>query len=340
MRIKILFLIMISLFASCGEKGSPSKAKFKIFSGNLVDPQTTFPGGLLVMGRIGDGSQSFIIPYQPGLELDLKKGSWSFATIGWLGANPMEGNQQCSFQRMDVNTDSFSVSFNMNHQNCLNMTGPDGSRFTHPMFYDLLGGTYNGFKKLYVKTCTDINACSGQTAPVSYRVEIPTKLFGVTPNLGLAPGLGSVCVSSYMSNITPPHGGSGGFIGLKITTFSSAACTGVPKTYFFNHGFGEVLNQTYSENGVSVTRKGALSVDANSPDSLIALTNVNFLGSYTDSTTTPTLSSVGANDLYVYNNGTNLTVSPNSFNSQYLYYDGTSWVSFNQFDAVKLLLQD
>lgn len=339
MRIKILFLIMISLFASCGEKGSPSKAKFKIFSGNLVDPQTTFPGGLLVMGRIDDGSQSFIIPYQPGLELDLKKGSWSFATIGWLGANPMEGNQQCSYQRVEISSDIFSVAFNMNYQNCLNLNNVGGSLFTHPMFYDLIGGTYNGFKKLNVKTCTNISSCTTQNAPVSFKVEVSSHLFGITSNSGINHVLASTCINgTALSNITPPHGGPGGFIGLTIRTFSASACTGVAKSYYFDHGFGEALNRSYIDSGVLVSRRGALSVNANATDATLALTKINFLGSYSSSVALPAL--VGANDLYVYNGATTMAQSPFASPGNYLYYNGVSWITFPETNSVKLLLEE
>lgn len=219
---KLLFILMISfMIVSCGQKSEPSKAKFKIFSGNLTNPQATFLGGLLIMGRSVDGTQSFTMAYQSGLELELKKGSWEFATIGWIGTKPMEGNQQCSYQAAEISADVFTVNFNMTRQGCLNLSTSEGNRFTDPIFYNFINGTYNGFKKLQVKTCADITSCSTQTLPSSYRVEIPTLLKGISSNIGSG-SLISSCISGMAaSNITPPHGGANGFIGMKITIFSS-----------------------------------------------------------------------------------------------------------------------
>lgn len=335
----LLFILMISLLAfSCGQKkGESSKAKFKIFSGNIIDPQATFPGGLLVMGRSVDGLQSFTIPYQAGLELDLKKGGWEFATIGWVGSSPIEGNQQCSYQRIEINSDIFTVNFNMNYQACLEASSLEGSRFSRSIFYNFIGGSYNGFKKLYVKTCSDLTTCSTQTQPTSFRVEIPTKLKGVISNIG-AGAMSSNCVSgTYASNITPPHGGVDGFIGVQITTFSASACTGVPKTYYFNHGFGEVLNETFLENGTSVLRRGALSIHVSANNSSIALAPISFRGAYSNINAQPTL--MGTNDLYIYNGANTMSVSPYVSSGNYLYYDGSSWTTFPETDSVKLLLQ-
>lgn len=223
---RILFIFLLSLLIfSCGKKGETSKAKFKIFSGNLTDSevQSIFPGGLLVLGRSKDGLQSFTLGYQAGLELNLKKGDWEFATVGWMGANPLEGNQQCSFQHSDIQFDSATISFNMSKQACLALAGDNQNRFTDPLFYDFLSGTYNGFKKLQLKTCPDLlTNCTGaaQVAPFSFNVDIPAMTKGVSLNL-LPKGLISNCVSggTSISNITPPHGGSAGFIGVRVTTF-------------------------------------------------------------------------------------------------------------------------
>ncbi|MBC7537571.1 MAG: hypothetical protein H7281_02025 [Bacteriovorax sp.] len=240
---KIFLVFLIALFVfSCGKKGESSKAKFKIFAGNMTDAdvQSVFPGGLLVLGRSSDGQQSFTLAYQSGLELNLKKGDWEFATIGWMGANPMEGNQQCSFQHFDIQVDSAVISFNMSKQGCLTLAGSGGNRFTDPLFYDYLGGTYNGFKKLQIKTCPDlITNCSGaQAAPDSFNLDIPAMTKGVSLNL-LPKGLISNCISggTSISNITPPHGGSNGFVGVRVTTFA-------PPLTSFNNPSGVVQDST------------------------------------------------------------------------------------------------
>lgn len=348
-------LMILLLVVSCGHKGESSKAKFKIFSGNIIDPQGLFPGGLLVMGRSLDGVQSFIVPYSPILELDLKKGDWEFATIGWIGTTgPMEGNQQCSYQRVDIISDIFTVNFNMNFQSCLTATTLDGSRFSRPMFYNSMVG-FNGFKKLKVKTCAELDlSCSTtnstQLVPGSFRVQIPTNLKGVTGSAGIGNGMASNCVPGGISNIAPPHGGPNGFIGTQITTFSDSACSVSPKPYFFHHGFGQVLNQSYiNSSGVPVTIRGALSVDVNSVDAGIALSP--FMGTHSDASLAPSVTT-GVSGLYLYGNPTTNMQAGGGVPSilagatlgDYLYFDGTSnvsgWTKFTPTVSVKLLLQN
>lgn len=339
---KVLFILTILfVFVSCGAKAPASKAKFKIFSGNITDPMITFPGGLIIMGRSLDGTQSFKTVYQPGLEIEIKKGSWEFATIGWIGANPMEGNQQCSHQSVEISTDSFTINFDMSYQGCLNLPTLEGKMFSHPIFYNYLSNTYNGFKKLQVKTCPDIiSDCStSQADPVSFKVEIPGMMKGVIANAAAGISLVSNCISGSVSNVTPPYGGPSGFIGVSITTFSGASCAGTPKTYFFMHGFGEVLNETFLDSASNtVIRKGALTVDAVSPYPIVSLDPLNFLGAHTSVSTLPT--PVSSNDLYMYKGGATMSVSPNAPNGSFIYYDGSSWTQFAETASVKLILQD
>lgn len=311
----------------------------------------TFPGGMLVMGRKTDDSQSFIIRYSPNLELEVSKGSWEFASIGWMGANPLEGIQQCSYQRVEIGSDIFTVNFNMNYQACLQASTLDGQRFVDPMFYNQMNGTLNGFKKLTVKTCANIDTnCSTQTPPASFRVEMRTDLKGLKLISGALNPFGSNCISDAsggVSNITPPHGGKNGFIGMKISIFSDQNCTNFVSSYHFDHGFGEVLDRTFYENGANVQRRAALSVDVNSADASIAQTP--FAGVHSDPQNAPAVT-IGTKALFVYGNSTsNMTLSsPSVFLGttfgDYLYFDGTStasgWSRFTPTISVKLLLQN
>src|SRR5438445_7054140 len=100
---KIFSLMLIAILTTaCGSKGK-SQTSFKILSGNIMAASvTTFPGGILIMGRTLDDTQSFISAYSSDMVLELKKGDWEFATIGWMGASPITGNQQCAYQRASV----------------------------------------------------------------------------------------------------------------------------------------------------------------------------------------------------------------------------------------------
>ncbi|MDO9183864.1 MAG: hypothetical protein Q7U04_15725 [Bacteriovorax sp.] len=319
-----LYIFLFSLLAfSCGKKGEVSSAKFKIFSGNLTDPNVAFPGGVLVMGRNIDGSQAFIVHFKPGLEMELTKGSWEFATIGWLGPGPIEGNQQCSFQSTEINSDIFTVNFNMNFSSCLNRTAFEGKHFTSPIYYDYIGQTFNGFKKLDVKTCTPLNSCS-PIGPVSYKVTIQTLLKGLTTNVNVGNGLESFCYSTVSSAIRPPHGGPNGFIGLKITLFTGAGCIGTPTDYFFNHGFGDKIP------------KGVLSPNPLSPNpSAMGLAPLFYLGDYANNSNAPAAPNVG--DLYRYTGGT-AAFSPTPSTTDYIYYNGT-WTKYTDLPNVLLFLE-
>lgn len=331
----IIFLLLItSVFAtSCGQKAKSQKTKFKIFSGNLVDAMATFPGGLLVLGRSLDDQQKFILPFTPGLELNLKKGSWEFATIGWMGALPIEGQTQCSHQVVQINSDAFTVNFNMTHQGCLMLSTLDGSRFTDPLyFYDQIGVNY-GFKKLNVGTCTNLDNCSSQVNHY-IRISLIHKIEGLTSNLPVS-DLTSACVYSTGTNLTPPYGGVDGFLETSITTYVDSSCNIPIKTYKFEHGFGEILDQT-----LPVVSRGALSLNNNTLDTGPALSP--FMGVYSDDLAVP---SIGG--LYYYN-GTNDTthyldtsaILATAFTGNYIYFDGTNWITFADSSAVKLLLQD
>lgn len=231
---KLILILLCLIFTSCGNKSNSSKASFSILAGGLTDAEveSQFPGGLLIAGRSLDGTQSFTLAYHSGLELELKKGPWEFATIGWIGPQSLEGNQKCSMQETYLNTDSFTVEFEMTKPNCLNLSNTQASKFTDPIFYNFTSGIFNGFKKLNVKTCPDLltNCTSGvQTAPYSFNAEIPAILNGISLNQ-LPKGLKSNCVTggTSISDITPPHGGKHGFLNVRVNTF------GLPVTSFNN----------------------------------------------------------------------------------------------------------
>jgi sugar lactone lactonase YvrE len=221
---KFLFIFLISIpIVSCGQKGQQSKTKFKILSGKLTATAASFPGGLLLYGRSLEGAQSFIVPYKPELELVLVKGSWEFAIIGWMGPNPLEGHQQCSYQKVEINSEFYTINLNVNNEDCLNLVTENGNRLTDPIFYNLIGGTFNGFKKLQVRTCGDLDNCTAQVKPFSYKVEIPSSFKGIAFPAGFTHGLHSKCITSLTANnIALPYGGENGFIGLKISVYNTA----------------------------------------------------------------------------------------------------------------------
>lgn len=340
----VILTCMLFLTVSCGDKPG-AKSSFKIISSNMSDPQVTFPGGVLVMGRHTDGSQSFVLPWTPSLELVLKKGSWDFATIGWEGPNPIEGNQKCAFAKADVNSDVFAVEFNMNYQNCLHGSASDGSRFTSPLFYYASGGNYLGFKTLTVNSCPNLASdCNDVTmAPVNtFKVVIPVNLVGVQVLSGLTKGLSTQCVVTNNlgeSNVTPPYGGPRGFITTNIITFNSQAdCESGYRIndYSFPHGFGKPLDRPYVLGDTTYdTKRGAVSINPYATNSILALTPLVFKGEHSNNAAYPL--SPATNDIYKYTGTSGLiAVSPGS----YIWFDGSGWVPISDNRSVKLILEN
>jgi hypothetical protein len=335
---KIFCLILIALLTTaCGSKGK-SQTSFKILSGNLTTASvTTFPGGILIMGHTLDDTQSFVSAYTTDMVLELQKGDWEFATIGWMGVNPITGNQQCAYQRASVQTDDFTLSFNMSYEACFKMQTSDGKWFTDPLYYNAIGGTLSGFKKLSIGTCSNIASnCSTLNNPGSFRINIPAHNKGIFSSTALT-DLTSVCVNGTDSALTPPHGGHG-FIGLDITYFSGTACSGTAYSYHFNHGFGEKLDQTYVDAaGVTQTRRAVLSLDGSATNADIARIDLHPMGTWSVTNAFPTAL---ADDLYMYTGATMLTVSPYPTAGKFILYNGTSWTAFAETANVKLILEE
>jgi DNA-binding beta-propeller fold protein YncE len=121
-------------------------------------------------------------------------------------------------------------------------------------------------------------------------------------------------------------------------TAGGAGCTGVPKSYMFQHGNGEVMDLLYSVSGAVYHQRAATSVDVNSADSSIALSP--FYGVITDPAfaNLPVISA-GAHALYFYIGITMLGSPLNANSGNYIYYNGSAWTKFTETDSVKLLLQ-
>jgi hypothetical protein len=263
---KIFLLILISIVTiSCGSKSDAGKASFKLTLGNLTAANASnFPGGLLIAGHRLDDSQSFTLAFTDGLVLELQKGTWEFATVGWtMAANgPMTGPQKCSYQLVEVRDDNQAITFNMNEANCRTAVANDGKQFTDSLFYKLTNSSGTvGFKKLQVGFCSNIGTnqiCTPETGtPIvqSLRISIPANLKGIS--VGAALPLVSNCISvSTVSGtltqtiLTLPYGGKTGFLRTDISLFSSSDCSGVPNKIIYDHGLAEpiigVSNMSFS----------------------------------------------------------------------------------------------
>lgn len=112
------------------------------------------------MGRRIEGGQSFKLRFTEGLALDLQKGNWEFATIGWFetGYNGnMQGNQKCSYRQVELKEDNQSIAFEMSAASCFTLTTSQGEKFADSQFLNLNSGS-STFRTLKINTCGSIDS--------------------------------------------------------------------------------------------------------------------------------------------------------------------------------------
>ena len=276
----------------------------------------SFTGGLLIMGRRADGAQSFILPFTTGLELDLQKGAWEFATIGWTAAvtGKMTGPQQCSHQQVELRDDLQTITFNMSAQNCVNARIEMGKEFADSQYMKLTNGSGTiGFKKTALLVCSVLDdiagtcsLASGSSTINSYKVIIPPDLKGI--NFSAPPALLSACtvVSSGISysNLTLPVGGNSGFMKMDLGLYTSADCSGTPQTHAYQHGLAKPLA------GISMM----------SPRNALPATSFHYLGEWS---TGGVVATGNRGDVYLVTNTS--TSSPTASIGTKIYFNGASW---------------
>jgi hypothetical protein len=253
MKLPILLLFILLTLASCGEKKDSGKATFKLMLGQSIDAEVVYAGGVLIMGRHESGEHSFVLKYTAGLAIDLPKGVWEFAAIGWdSSANgPMTGNHRCSYARNELRDDNQTIGFNMSLNQCIYARTLLGERFSDSQFLNLPNASSTGgFKKLGMNFCQTIdtlnkvcNYSSASSTTRAVRVELIPDIRGV--NVNSVSGLASQCMvvsSGYLSSdLKIPLGGEQGFIKSVVRTFTDTNCTNLNKVFVFNHGLAEKL---------------------------------------------------------------------------------------------------
>ncbi|MBC7714056.1 MAG: hypothetical protein H7177_12005, partial [Rhizobacter sp.] len=106
-----------------------------------------------------------------------------------------------------------------------------------------------------------------------------------------------------------------------------AGCTGVPNSYYFQHGDGE-----------KIVNRAAMSVDINPANADIALSP--FYGSIINSVfANLPIFGAGEHALFYYDGASQLGSPLFANQGDYIYYNGSSWTKFIESDSVKLLLQ-
>lgn len=120
----LLFIVIAAFcFTSCGAK--KTSATFEVSTSALSVSNTSFNGGLVIMGSSNLGSFTIPIPKNYSgsggsgdkVTLDLPRASWTFSAIGWEG-NIFQGNSKCGSQTVDLDKDEQTINLNIDYAKC------------------------------------------------------------------------------------------------------------------------------------------------------------------------------------------------------------------------------
>lgn len=246
---KVITLLLMSLLAvSCGQKKSTSSVKLKLFQSSITTG-ADMSGGILLMGRSADGLNSFrtsVGSVNESLSLDLAKGRWEFAAVGWSSANgPMTGENRCAYTEfVDLKETDVNVTFNLSQLRCL--TDFNGNQFSDSNYLTSTGK----FLEFYPVMC-NVNTAgdpgcmnsSNPTSIMSYKIIYKPEAKGLVT--GNFKALSSNCLvigSAIRARIPVTSDVSGSPLKVSISYFKSSTCDGNPElSYDFNNGIANNL---------------------------------------------------------------------------------------------------
>lgn len=224
--------------------------KLKILQSGIINGVATLDGGVLIMGKSEDGANSFrvgVANSNSDLTLDLAKGRWEFAAVGWVGgAGIMSGTNSCAYTGfVDLKDNDSAVTFNFTKARC-------ATAFNGRAFSEHLNSTVTGqFLQLYPVPCfqvTNANLDSAYcpTSPsvgdrpsnlASYKVIYEGEQKGQV--IGSAAPLVSQCFETF-GGVYPylpmTSTSTDSPLGFSLQFFPDNTCAGVPVTYNFKNG--------------------------------------------------------------------------------------------------------
>ena len=119
--IKFLSLLSLPLLQSCGGPAT-TDAKLSVSSSFVATAGSLGLGGYIVVGENQTTSKKFILSLAGSTQtkVQLEKGQWRFAAIGWDGITPFEGNAVCgAVPSVDLTTaDTATVEIQVNSTAC------------------------------------------------------------------------------------------------------------------------------------------------------------------------------------------------------------------------------
>ncbi|MEA9355267.1 hypothetical protein SHI21_03605 [Bacteriovorax sp. PP10] len=300
LRVFTLLLLTVCL-TSCGSKKGSVPVKLKILQSGITNGVAALDGGVLIMGKSEDGANSFrvgVASSNSDLTLDLAKGRWEFAAVGWVGdSGVLTGTNSCAYTGfVDLRDTNSTVTFNFSKARC-------ADTFNGRPFSEHLNSSVTGqFLQLYPVPCYqatagNLNSTNCPTTPsignypsnlLSFKVVYEGEQKGQVA--GFASPLVSKCFEVFKAPypyIPMTSTATDSPLGFSLQFFTDNACTGIPVTYNFKNG--ALLNNLPMPNVFTpystyysyfFFNPGALH-DVRVPDSSAA--NLSFAGQYVNS---------------------------------------------------------
>lgn len=241
---KVIILLAISLLVvSCGEKKGTSSVKLKLFQSSITTG-TDMSGGILLMGRSADGLNSFrtsVASTTESLSLDLAKGRWEFAAVGWSNVNgPMTGENRCAYTDfVDIKETDVNVTFNFSQSRCL--TDFNGNQFSDSNYLTFTGKFLEFFPVMCNVNSAGDAGCmytSNSTSIMSYKVIYKPEAKGLVT--GNFKGLSSNCLvigNAVRTRIPVTSDTNGSPLKVSLSLFKNSNCDGNSElNYDFNNG--------------------------------------------------------------------------------------------------------
>lgn len=251
MILRLFTLLLLSIcLASCGSKKGTVPVKLKILQSGITSGSVTLNGGILIMGKSEDGANSFRLGVPSSnndLSLDLVKGRWEFAAVGWTGGDGiLTGTNTCAYTGfVDLKDTDATVSFNFTQARC-------ASAFNGRPFSEHLHSSITGqFLKLfpvpcYKSTVADLNSTNCATSPSGSEIQSNLLSFKVVYEgekkgqvVGLAAPLVSKCFGVFQGQypyVPMTSTATDSPLGFSLQFFTDNACAGVPVSLSLRNG--------------------------------------------------------------------------------------------------------